>query len=61
VPTPAYGRYVPQRLSFTIILMDAAARAIAGIVLLDEEGHEVRLGDLWDERPVVLTWLRHYG
>ncbi|HVM36617.1 MAG TPA: hypothetical protein VM784_14910 [Actinomycetota bacterium] len=41
--------------------MDAAARAISDIVLLDATGDEVRIGSLWNERPVVLTWLRHYG
>jgi hypothetical protein len=29
--------------------------------LLDSEGAEVRLGDLWEERPVALVFLRHYG
>jgi hypothetical protein len=29
--------------------------------LLDSEGTEVRLGDLWEERPVALVFLRHYG
>jgi hypothetical protein len=37
------------------------ADALAGVVLPDHEGREVRLGDLWRDRPVVLVWLRHYG
>jgi hypothetical protein len=37
------------------------ADVLADIVLLDHEGGEVRLGDLWSERPVALVWLRHYG
>ncbi len=37
------------------------ADALAGIVLPDQDGREVRLGDLWRERPAVLVWLRHYG
>ncbi len=37
------------------------AEALADIVLPDQDGHEVRLGDLWWERPVALVWLRHYG
>jgi hypothetical protein len=37
------------------------ADALAGIVLLDEDGDEVRLGEIWSERPAVLVWLRHYG
>ena len=27
----------------------------------DLDGSEVRLGDLWAERAVVLVFLRHYG
>lgn len=34
---------------------------LAKIVLLDHEGAEVRLGELWSERPAALVWLRHYG
>ena len=37
------------------------ADALADIVLPDYEGNEVRLGDLWQDRPAVLVWLRHYG
>jgi len=39
----------------------ARADALADIVLPDHEGNQVRLGDLWQERPVALVWLRHYG
>lgn len=31
------------------------------VVLNDSEGHPVRLGDLWKERPAVLVFLRHFG
>jgi hypothetical protein len=34
---------------------------LADIVLPDHEGHDVRLGDLWQDRPAALVWLRHYG
>ena len=34
---------------------------LAGVVLPDQDGEDVRLGDLWSERPVALVWLRHYG
>ena len=34
---------------------------LADIVLPDQEGNEVRLGDLWSEEPVALVWVRHYG
>ncbi|MGH2869773.1 MAG: hypothetical protein ACRDNK_19675 [Solirubrobacteraceae bacterium] len=38
-----------------------AAQRIADLVLPDQDGRDVRLGDLWRERPVALVWLRHYG
>jgi hypothetical protein len=31
------------------------------VTLVDLEGNDVRLGDVWRERPAVLVWLRHYG
>ncbi|MFN2388374.1 MAG: hypothetical protein ABR575_02020 [Actinomycetota bacterium] len=34
---------------------------VAAVRLVDTEGREVVLGDLWKDRPVVLVWLRHYG
>jgi hypothetical protein len=37
------------------------ADALADIVLPNQEGDEVRLGDLWADRPAALVWLRHYG
>jgi hypothetical protein len=37
------------------------AATLADIVLPDQDGNDVRLGDLWRERPVALVWLRHYG
>ena len=39
----------------------ASAGPLADIVLPDQDGNDVRLGDLWQNRPVVLVWLRHYG
>jgi hypothetical protein len=35
--------------------------ALSPIVLPDADGLEVRLGSLWDERPAVVVFLRHYG
>jgi hypothetical protein len=35
--------------------------ALADVVLKDSSGHDVRLGDLWQDRPAVLVFLRHYG
>jgi peroxiredoxin len=37
------------------------ADVLADIELLDHDGNSVRLGDLWQEEPVVLVWVRHYG
>jgi hypothetical protein len=37
------------------------ADALADLVLEEADGGEVRLGELWDEGPVVLVFLRHYG
>jgi hypothetical protein len=37
------------------------ADALAALVVHDLDGSDVRLGDLWADRPVVLVWLRHYG
>jgi len=34
---------------------------LADCVAQDIDGSDVRLGDLWKERPVVLVLLRHYG
>jgi peroxiredoxin len=31
------------------------------IVVYDPEGHEVRLGQLWADRTVVLVFVRHFG
>lgn len=30
-------------------------------VAKDTEGRDVRLGDLWRDRPVVLAFVRHFG
>lgn len=35
--------------------------ALASLVLPDPDGREVRLGSLWEERPAVVVFLRHYG
>ena len=33
----------------------------AGIELSDWQGETVRLGSLWQERTVVLVFIRHFG
>ena len=36
--------------------------AIDDVRLIDPDSEqEVRAGDLWEERPVALIFLRHYG
>lgn len=35
--------------------------ALSPIVLPDPDGREVRLGSLWEDRPAVVAFLRHYG
>jgi peroxiredoxin len=39
----------------------AHARQLEELVLQDDEGRDVRLGDLWSDRPAALILLRHYG
>jgi hypothetical protein len=35
--------------------------ALSAIDVLDAEGRTVRLGSLWDGRPVLLAMIRHFG
>ena len=37
------------------------AEPLTDLVLPDQDGNDVRLGDLWQDGPAVLVWLRHYG
>jgi hypothetical protein len=39
----------------------ARADELADVVLQDSAGEDVRLGSLWEQRPAVLVFLRHYG
>jgi hypothetical protein len=34
---------------------------LVDIVLPDQDRNDVRLGDLWADRPAAIVWLRHYG
>ena len=36
-------------------------RELADATVLDEHEKQVRLGDTWAKRPVVLTFVRHFG
>ena len=38
-----------------------AAMVLAGLDVLDLDEHPVRLGSLWQERPIVLVFIRHFG
>jgi len=57
-PVRSFLRASPQKQSTR-----APARAddLAELVLEDLDGQDVRLGDVWRDRPVALVWLRHYG
>ncbi len=37
------------------------ATKLAGIELDDWSGEQQRLGAYWQERPVVLVFIRHFG
>jgi hypothetical protein len=34
---------------------------LAEVVVKDMEGRDVRLGDVWREKPAVVVFVRHYG
>jgi hypothetical protein len=37
------------------------SHALANVTLPDADGKLVRLGALWEQRPAVIVFLRHYG
>jgi hypothetical protein len=37
------------------------ASGLADLIVVDLDGNDMRLGSLWEDRPAVLVWLRHYG
>jgi hypothetical protein len=39
----------------------ADAAQLGGIAVRDLDDREVRLRELWKDRPAVLVFLRHYG
>jgi hypothetical protein len=41
--------------------MDRIPAAVAALSVQDLEGLAVPLGRLWEDRPVVLVFLRHFG
>jgi len=34
---------------------------LADVVVKDTEGRDVRLGDVWRNKPAVVVFVRHYG
>ena len=42
-------------------LMPFDVAKLADTSLIDPDGEPHRLGDLWQERPAVLLFLRHFG
>ena len=37
------------------------ATKLSGIELSDWRGSRERLGDFWQDRPIVLVFIRHFG
>lgn len=37
------------------------AKRLQDIEVLDPNGRSVRLGDSWEDRTVVLAFIRHFG
>ncbi len=42
-------------------MSDDRVLALGTLVLVDDDGRPARVGDVWKDRAVVLTFLRHYG
>jgi hypothetical protein len=34
---------------------------LADAVVKDTEGRDLRLGDVWRDKPAILVFVRHYG
>jgi len=41
--------------------MSGFAGKLAGVELQSSTGERVKLGTLWESRPVVLAFIRHFG
>lgn len=37
------------------------ARALEKLELLDPDGEPIPMGNIWQDRPVVLALVRHFG
>jgi hypothetical protein len=40
---------------------ETLSKRLADLVLPDADGKEIRLGSLWESKPAVIVFLRHYG
>lgn len=43
------------------MVTDDVASRLRDVSVLDTAGRPVRLGALWDEKALVLVFVRHYG
>lgn len=43
------------------MIVENLSKRLADVVLPDASGREIRLGSLWDNKPAVIVFLRHYG
>ena len=42
-------------------MADAIVRQLAAVEVQDPGGATVRLGTLWESRPIILAMIRHFG
>jgi peroxiredoxin len=40
---------------------EAIPAALADCIVQDQEGADVRLGDVWKDKPTILAFVRHFG
>jgi hypothetical protein len=43
------------------MMPETLSKRLADVVLPDAFGEEIRLGSLWESKPAVIVFLRHYG
>ena len=48
-----------QKKGLEEILIDS--RQLGQLEVLSPEGEKLRLGSLWEEQPIVLVLIRHFG
>lgn len=42
-------------------MADRIVEQLAAVEVLDPAGKSVRLGTLWESRPIILAMIRHFG